>query len=172
MKDPRQELFNFLYNNGFTPLEDDMNAIRAICKEIDKPEFPFLNSLSRLVFEDNAKKGFWEGKKNVGEVLMLVVSELAEAVKADRENNNACRDEFERGMRDARLHIHDKGGDEDSYFKMFFEDHIKNSFEDEISDTVIRLLDLCGGFGIDLSWHVENKLRYNRLREYKHGKQY
>ena len=49
---------------------------------------------------------------------------------------------------------------------------MKDTFEDEIADTVIRIFDMCEGFGIDLERHIELKLEYNRTRPYKHGKKY
>ena len=53
-----------------------------------------------------------------------------------------------------------------------FEDAIKDTFEDEIADSVIRLLDMCGGLGIDIDTHVRLKLEYNKTRERLHGKKY
>jgi len=53
-----------------------------------------------------------------------------------------------------------------------FKNHIKDSFEDEIADAVIRLLDMCGGLRIDIDFHVTSKLMYNASRPYKHGKKY
>ena len=53
-----------------------------------------------------------------------------------------------------------------------FQDYIKDSFEDEIADAVIRLFDLTEGFGIDLEKHIRMKLNYNKTRPYKHGKKY
>jgi hypothetical protein len=31
---------------------------------------------------------------------------------------------------------------------------------------------LCGGLDIDINWHVEKKIYYNRERGHKHGKLY
>lgn len=57
-------------------------------------------------------------------------------------------------------------------FKQAFEDHVKDTFEDELADTVIRILDLCGARGINLEKHINLKLKYNRTRERMHGKNY
>src|SRR5690606_17972671 len=46
------------------------------------------------------------------------------------------------------------------------------TFEFEIADAVIRLLDLSAGLGIDLEKHINEKVKYNKLRERLHGKQY
>jgi NTP pyrophosphatase (non-canonical NTP hydrolase) len=53
-----------------------------------------------------------------------------------------------------------------------FEHCIKDSFEDEIADAVIRLLDLAAGLNINLEQHIEAKLAYNRTRKRFHGKKY
>jgi NTP pyrophosphatase (non-canonical NTP hydrolase) len=47
---------------------------------------------------------------------------------------------------------------------------VKDTFEDEIADTIIRLFDLCGWLGIDIHKHIMLKLNYNSTRPYKHGK--
>lgn len=86
------------------------------------------------------EKGFWENDRNVGEMLMLIVSELGEAIEAHRSG------------------------------KMGLEE--KDTFEDEIADTMIRIFDMCGGLGIDLEKQIEWKMAFNKSREAKHGKAY
>lgn len=127
------------------------------------------NVLAKQVHETNVTRGFWEGgleAKNIGEVLMLIVSEVSEALEADRKNYytkgniiNALPDDLE--------NISDR-----LYFKQEFEVAVKNSFEDELADVIIRVMDLCGAMNIDIDWHIEQKMKYNSLREYKHGKKY
>lgn len=48
----------------------------------------------------------------------------------------------------------------------------KDTFEDELADVFIRLMDLCGYFGIDIQKQVEWKHTYNQTRPFKHGKAY
>lgn len=55
---------------------------------------------------------------------------------------------------------------------MYFKENIKDTFEDELADTVIRILDLCGARGIDLEKHIYLKLKYKATRERMHGKNY
>jgi len=86
------------------------------------------------------EKGFWERERNVGEMLMLIVSELGEAVEAHRTGSHGLMK--------------------------------KDTFEDELADTAIRLFDLCGGLGIDLEKQIDWKMSFNRSREKKHGKAY
>lgn len=49
---------------------------------IDKQDLP---SLAKAIHEEAMTKGFWDKKRNLGEMLMLIVSELSEALEADRE---------------------------------------------------------------------------------------
>ena len=87
---------------------------------------------------------------------MLCVSELSEALEADRKGRVANLDKFDKGIAHGDI----------------FETYIKDTFEDELADTVIRILDLCGARGIDLERHINLKLTYNRSRERMHGKAY
>lgn len=122
-----------------------------------------LNNLSRQIYEGNKHRGFDVSKENVGQTLMLIVSELAEALEADRKNKHAKMEAFE-------FRSEDRKCSED--FKCDFQELIKDSFEDEIADAIIRLFDLCGGLNIDIERHIKLKLEYNETREYKHGKLY
>lgn len=92
-----------------------------------------LNELAESCHSIAREKGFWDGKRNIGESLMLVVTELAEAMEAHRVQDDA-------------------------------------NFKEEIADTFIRLLDLCGGLGIDIEEEIYKKSSRNKLRPYKHGK--
>jgi NTP pyrophosphatase (non-canonical NTP hydrolase) len=44
--------------------------------------------------------------------------------------------------------------------------------EDELADIMIRVMALAAYKGINLESHIKAKMRYNSLREYKHGKKY
>jgi len=117
------------------------------------------------------EKGFWDTERNVSEMLMLIVSELAEAQEALRKNFYAESNMVKELHRDMEL----DRTDEEFKFKTLtwkenFESYLKSSFEDEIADVAIRLFDLCGGLNIDLEKHIELKMKYNSLRGYKHGK--
>lgn len=58
--------------------------------------------------------------------------------------------------------------------KGFYEEKkegVKDTLEDEMADSIIRALDMCGYLNIDIQAHVEAKMRYNSTRGYKHGKE-
>ena len=48
----------------------------------------------------------------------------------------------------------------------------KDTFEDELADTVIRIFDLCGGLGIDLEKQMIWKTTFNKRRQVRHDKRY
>lgn len=178
-----------------------------------------LNELRIRAYEIACEHGWHEEEQSDEELLMLVITEIAEAVNADRRNHHADVEAFKKY--------------EDSLdFMQNFERQIKNTVEDELADVVIRSLDLAGLHSIDLSdamslidkltsvkckketdgtfvelmfelvkiispedielnikvnaillcvvelcraknididWHVEQKMRYNELRPYRHG---
>ncbi len=104
------------------------------------------------------EKGFWDSPRNIGELLMLIVSELGEALEANRKKG-VCDDNVEISL-------------DDPDFKEKFEKYYKDTFNDEIADTFIRLGDLCGGLNIDIVKHIKMKMAYNKTREKLHGKKY
>ena len=115
-----------------------------------------LNELIKEVHQTAVDHGFWEGEYSVPEKLMLIVSEVSEACEADRKSAHADMYGFQ--------------WRED--FKGDFDDHIKDTFEDELADAAIRIFDLCAKMNIDLEKHIILKDKYNKLRPYKHGKKY
>ena len=125
-----------------------------------------LNKLAKEIYEGNKLRGFDVSKENIGQTLMLVVSELAEALEADRKGKHADLVAYEKRLEDIN-----NGRRKFKGPHMFTED-IKDTFEDEIADSIIRLFDLCGGFGIDIEKHIDLKLQYNATREFMHGKRY
>lgn len=115
-----------------------------------------INELARKIHKSAVKHGFYDKNREVGTLLMLCVSELAEALEADR------------NMRFAYL----VDSIDEENFKEAFEECVKDSFEDELADAVIRILDLCAYLNIDIDNHILMKMKYNEMRENKHGKRY
>lgn len=99
-----------------------------------------LNSLSRLIHDDNRK--WWTDihtgaplTRNVGEMLCLVHSEISEAMEGHR--------------------------------KSLMDDKLTNRpmIEVELADAVIRILDIAAGLNLDLGGAVVEKMDFNRTRK-------
>jgi NTP pyrophosphatase (non-canonical NTP hydrolase) len=98
-----------------------------------------LNELAKTVHAANAK--WWHDietgqpiQRNKGELLMLIVSEVSEAMEGER-----------KGLMDDKL------------------PH-RRMAEVELVDAIIRILDYAGGFGYDLQGAFDEKLAYNANR--------
>jgi NTP pyrophosphatase (non-canonical NTP hydrolase) len=123
-----------------------------------------LNELRDKIYNNAKDKGFWDEPRNVGESLMLVVTELAEALEVHRKGDMIKPVDVM--VKKAMVEMHD---DE---FKEHFAVMVKDTFQDEMADSIIRILDLCGGLDIDIDWHIAAKMRYNATRSRLHGKKY
>lgn len=98
------------------------------------------NDLTEKVHSNAVKHGFWDERRSNEHCLMLVVTEIAEMVEADRKGDKA-------GV-GAKLIIKQNMG-KGKAFEDAFEAIIKNTVEDEMADVAIRLFDLAGALGID-----------------------
>ena len=102
-----------------------------------------LNKLSKEIYEANKAKGFHEEKHSSEHMMCLVVSELMEAVEADRKGRKANLKAFyDNGACERYLH--------NENYKEAFEKYIKDTVADELADAVIRLLDATGALGVCL----------------------
>lgn len=133
-----------------------------------------LNELAKRCFESAKEKGFEPMKEgnedfHIPRDIMLIVSELSEALEALRcgyrviepEDVSNFFNQYRKGNRKR---------EELSQMEIaFFQARIKDTFEDEIADTFIRLLHLCGMLGINIEQHIELKLLFNKARPRLHG---
>ncbi|MBR1777265.1 MAG: hypothetical protein IJ752_01605 [Alphaproteobacteria bacterium] len=134
-----------------------------------------LNELAAAALELTTRKGFHDTERGLESALAgqpellaeahhlqtarrlaLIQSEVSEALEACRKNRRADRVAFEK----------------EGATKEAFEKYIKDSFEDELADALIRILELAETEGIDIEAHVVAKMKYNAERPYKFGKAY
>ncbi len=177
-------------------------------------------ALANDIHQNACKHGWHEQKHDVSHFVMMIVSELGECVNAERKGKYADRLMFEKNFDTPQINP-------EGHWKFCFETFIKDTVEDELADSVIRMLDLAkdqdfnieysddefkdvmdkkDGFeelpmftskifvlvlaltygsnlrlaillsfvlaqhlGIDLLWYIEQKMKYNEMRPYKHG---
>ncbi|MDR1216646.1 MAG: hypothetical protein LBK25_08190 [Treponema sp.] len=124
-----------------------------------------LNELRDMAFEYAEKQGFHQEPVNFGERLMLIVSELGEALEADRKGKDGWLSEKEenRLKEDKKLY---------GITPCQYEQNIRGTVQEELADALIRIFDTAGVYGIDLEFHVAAKMAYNETRPYLHGKKY
>lgn len=103
---------------------------------------PNLNDLAKEAYEDAKEKGFHDVGLSDEHCLMLVITELSEAVEADRKEKRANVRLFNAFDKDQRKH--QARWDRPSHDVFSFESCVKDTIDDELADTVIRLLDLAG----------------------------
>ena len=130
-----------------------------------------INELVRKAHTCAIEKGFYEKPVELGTALMLIVSELSEALEADRNDRRANLKAFEVLLKDSD-NLDFSKDELKEYLSNNFELMMKDTLEDELADAVIRICDLCGHLNIDLEKHIEHKLNYNKSRDAKHGKRY
>lgn len=110
-------------------------------------------TLQREVHQNSVDHGFWEATADIPTKLMLIVSELSEALEEYRDDHMVA--------------YHRTFIDEDGAEQF----HVKpEGFPVELADVVIRCMDLAGHLGIDLGAVVELKMAYNATRPHLHGR--
>jgi NTP pyrophosphatase (non-canonical NTP hydrolase) len=117
-----------------------------------------LNELAHKIHESNKLRGFDVAQDNIGQSLMLVVGEIGEAMDA-HQCGRFAKAEYENINADM----------EDGVFSFAFGLFIKNTFEDELADIVIRTLDFCAAFGVDIEkmcYDNETIICSNNIGEY------
>ena len=134
--------------------------IKDLCKKAHKA------AVDKGFWSKKSPEGYWSTRitRNISELLMLVVSELGEACEALRKGRR-------QDYKPVRLNVQlSKPNDT---WKVFMRKvWLKDTFEDELADAVIRICDLAESEGIDLEWQIKEKMKYNETRPMKHGKNF
>lgn len=122
-----------------------------------------LNSFAAAVHENAVTHGWWEEERGLPEVLMLCVSELAEALEEYRSGRpmlyfpcnagGVCCEE------DGSAH----------YAPCLAQSKKPEGVAVELADCIIRILDYCGHAGIDIEEAIRIKHEYDKTRPYRHG---
>ena len=103
-----------------------------------------LTQLQQEIHQMAVQKGWWETERNVGEMLALIHSEISEALEEWRTGNPIGETYYSEGGK-------------------------PEGFGVELADAVIRILDVCERYKIDLAHTIVEKMAYNAKRAYRHG---
>jgi NTP pyrophosphatase (non-canonical NTP hydrolase) len=113
--------------------------------------FP-LAEMQQEVYENNVAHGWFDRYRAFGDDISLIHSEVSEMFEAYRSGENGVM---------IPVKILTNSGVEITYNP--------HSVEAEAADILIRLLDTCQRYGIDLDTAFREKMNYNKTRPYRHG---
>lgn len=129
-----------------------------------------LNEWAKVIHENAVNHGWWESDRELPEILMLIVSELSEALEESRAGRpmewHGCM------LNDAVPCMQKEYGCEDNFVEetCTYRMEKPEGIAVEVIDALIRILDWCGKEGLDVERLVQEKHDYNKIRPYKHGK--
>lgn len=113
--------------------------MKNILKEQELAFVQSFNYFSGAIYRLAQNKGWWKKDRNQGEIIALIHSELSEALETLIENKQS-----------------------DKIPKFL-------GIEEELADTIIRIMDYSEGFNYKVAEAIIAKLKFNYTRKYKHG---
>lgn len=108
----------------------------------------YISDLQEAIHKIAVDSGWYDSPRSVGDLIALCHSELSEALEAYRHNKDV-----------STIHYKETPSGVDK----------PEGFVIELADCVIRILDICAFYGLNLSGAIAEKMAYNRTREYRHG---
>ena len=115
------------------------------------PKDMTITELQDLIFQTNKNKGWFDEERTFGDDIALIHTEVSEAFEAYRD----------RGLED--------------WYSDYYHELTKTLIPkpegvgSELADVIIRVLDTCKRYNIDIQAKVTEKALFNTKRNFKHG---
>ena len=128
-----------------------------------------LNELAKEIYDTAAEKGWHEKSVSFGDCIANIHGEASEAFEEYR-NGHGISEIYYPKCKHA-----DNGTANEEYCKALQSADICNMIckpegvPTELADIIIRVLDGCQMYGIDIDEAVKIKMEYNKTRPYRHG---
>jgi NTP pyrophosphatase (non-canonical NTP hydrolase) len=106
-----------------------------------------LNELAKEIYDTACEKGWHDKPVAFGDAIANIHGELSEAFEEYRKG---------KGLSETYLSFDDPNGKPEG-------------IPSEFADVIIRVLDNCHMYGIDIDLAISMKMQYNKTRPYKHG---
>ena len=103
-----------------------------------------MNMFAKEVHQNAVDHGWWGDPRSFGELIALCHEELSEALR-----------EYRSGQQPHATYHGEDGKPE--------------GIPTELADVILRVLDMCGHYGIDIGSLLAEKNEYNKARSFKHG---
>jgi NTP pyrophosphatase (non-canonical NTP hydrolase) len=106
-----------------------------------------INELCKVANDASVKAGWQDEPRSVGDLIALMHTELSEAFEEYRHGHEPCE-------------VYYSGHDNPMTLK-------PEGMPSELADTVIRIAQFCGQYGIDLEEAITRKMAYNETRGHR-----
>lgn len=122
-----------------------------------------INEVAKAVHANAQAHGWWDsGERNFGELIALCHSELSEAFEEYRNGHEPTETYYTTPVAISGRIVDGKKIPTCQMSKM-------EGIPSELADVVIRVMDMCEHYGIDLEAAIAEKHTYNVTRPYRHG---